>query len=46
MSMYNLLEYNKNYSDATGSLWFYLKNEAANFNTNIVSNNNFLNFKI
>ena len=28
--MYNLLEYNLNYSGATGNLWFYSKDEAAN----------------
>ena len=29
MSMYSLLEYNSNYSDTTGSLGFYSKDEAA-----------------
>ena len=29
MSMYSLLEYSSNYSDTTGSLWFYSKDEAA-----------------
>ena len=28
--MYNLIEYNSNYSETTGSLWFYLKDEATN----------------
>ena len=39
--MYNLLEYSSNYSDRTGSLWFYSKNEAINFNPNIEDNNAF-----
>ena len=30
MQMYNLIEYNSNYSETTGSLWFYLKDEATN----------------
>ena len=35
MSVYNLLEYSLNYSDMTGSLWFYSKDEATNFNNSI-----------
>ena len=38
MSMYNFLEYSSNYSDTTGSLWFYSKGEANSFNANIVHN--------
>ena len=30
MSMYNLLEYNKNYKKATGSLWNYCRNVPSN----------------
>ena len=41
MLMCNLLEYSCNYSDTAGSLWFYSKDEAANFNANVVGNNNF-----
>ena len=41
--MYNLLKYSSNYSDTTGSLWFYSKDEAEN--VNIVSNNNFKIFR-
>lgn len=33
--MYNLLEYTLNYFDATGSLWSYSKEEAANSNYDI-----------
>ena len=32
MLMYNLLEYSLNDSDITGSLWFYSRDEATNFN--------------
>ena len=28
MSMYNLIEYSSNYSEATGSLWSYSKDES------------------
>ena len=37
ISIYNLIEYSSNYSDTTGSLWFYLKNEAADFNADILT---------
>ena len=30
--MYNLIEYSSNYFETTGSLWFYSKDEATNFN--------------
>ena len=32
MPKYNLIEYSLNYSGTTGSLWFYSKDEATNFN--------------
>ena len=38
ISMYNLKEYSSNYSEKTGSLWFYSKDEATNFNANIANN--------
>ena len=38
MSVYILLEYNSNYSETTGSLWFYSKSEATNFNADITNN--------
>ena len=38
--MYNLLEYNSNYSDIT----FFSDNEAADFNGHIVNTNNFKSF--
>ena len=31
MPMYNLIEYSSNYSETTGSLWLYSKDEATNF---------------
>ena len=33
--MYNLIEYSSNYSETTGSLWFYSKDEETNFDANI-----------
>ena len=44
MPMYNLIEYSSNYSETTGSLWFYSKDEATNFNADI-ANNNFKSFE-
>ena len=35
--MYDLLEYSSNYSDKTGSSWFYPKDEAINFNADITN---------
>ena len=45
MSMYNLIEYSSNYSEPTGSLWFYSKDEAINFNANIANIDDFKSFK-
>ena len=45
MPMYNLIEYSSNYSETTGSLWFYFKDEATNFNADITNTNNFKSFK-
>ena len=42
--MYNLIEYSSNYSDTTGSLWFYSNDEATNFNTDIGDNVAFKSF--
>ena len=41
MSMYKLLECSSNYSDTAGSLWFYWKYEATNFNAYITDTHNF-----
>ena len=38
MLMYNLIEHSSNYSERTGSLWFYSKDKATNFNADISSN--------
>ena len=45
MPMYNLIEYSSNYSETTGSLWFYSKDEATNFNNNIENTDDFESFK-
>ena len=45
MPMYSLKEYSSNYSETTGSSWFYSKDEANNFNNNIANTNNFKSFK-
>ena len=37
MPMCNLIEYSSNYSETTGSLWFYLKDEATDFDSNIAN---------
>ena len=42
--MYNLIECASNYSEATGSLCFYSKDEATNFNAD-VANKNFKSFE-
>ena len=43
--MYNLIEYSSNYSETTGSLWFYSKDEATNFNADIANEGNVKTFK-
>ena len=40
-----MLEYSSNYSRMIGSLWFYSKDEAADFNADIVNTDNFKSFK-
>ena len=45
MPIYNLVEYSSNYSETTGSLWFYSKDDATNFNANIANDNDFKSFK-
>ena len=44
MPMYNLIEYNDNYSDSSGSLWNFKKDEITN-NENVTNGNNALSFK-
>ena len=43
--MYNLIEYSSDYLETTGRLLFYSKNEATEFNNNIVNTNDFKSFK-
>ena len=45
MPMYSLIEYSSNYSETTGNLWFYSKNEATDFNNDIESTDNFKSFR-
>ena len=45
MLKYNLIECSSNYSKTTGSLWFYSKDEATNFNADTANTNNFKSFK-
>ena len=44
MPMYNLIEYDSNYSKKRGSLWLYFKDERTNFSNNISNTNNFISF--
>ena len=44
MPMCNLIEQSSNCSEATGSLWFYAKDEGTNCNSDI-ANNNFASFE-
>ena len=39
--MYDLIEYSSNYSETTGSLWFYSKDKATDFYKNIANTDNF-----
>ena len=41
MPVYNLIEYSSNYSGTKRSLWFYSKDGANNFNTDIANDDNF-----
>ena len=41
MSMYNLIEYSDNYSDTSGSLWNFKRDEIVG-NINITNNNSYL----
>ena len=45
MVMYNLIECTSNCSETAGSLWFYSKDEATDFNINAGNTNNFKPFK-
>ena len=43
--MYNLIEYNSNYSETTGNSWFYSKDEATDFNADIANDNDNKSFE-
>ena len=45
MPMFNLIEYGSNYFGTTGSLRFYSKDEATDFDNNIASTGDFKSFK-
>ena len=45
MSMYNQLVYNSDYSEITGSLWFYSNDETTNIAAGIEGNNTSKSFK-
>ena len=44
MPMYNLIEYSYNYSDSSGSLWNFKRDEITN-NADVTNNDNALSFK-
>ena len=44
MPMYNLIEYSGNYSDTSGSLWDFKRDEIVN-NANVTNDNNAPSFK-
>ena len=44
MPMHNLIEYSDNYSDSSGSLWSFKRDEITN-NENVTNDNNALSFK-
>ena len=44
MQMYNFIECSSNYSETTGSLWFYSKCDVTNFNADIKSPDDFKYF--
>ena len=45
MPMYNPIQYSSNYSETTGSLWFYSNDETFNFKADTEDCNNFKSFK-
>ena len=46
MPMYNLIEYSSNHSETMGSLWFYSKDEATDFNAKIASTDNLSSIRL
>ena len=45
MPMYNLIECISNYSETTGSLWFYFQHEIIDFNAGIANDEDFKSYK-
>ena len=45
MPICNLIECSSNYSEPTGSLWFYFKDKATNFDADVAANDDFKSFK-
>ena len=45
MPIYNLIEYSSNYSETTGSLWFYSQDKTTDFNNEIANTDNLKSFK-
>ena len=45
MSMYNLIEYSDNYSDTSGSLWDFKRDEIIN-NANVTNDDNALHLNV
>ena len=45
MSIYNVIEYGSNYSETTGSLWFYSQDETTNFNNSVENADHFKSFE-
>ena len=45
MPLYNLMEYNSNYSETTRILWLCCKDDATNLNINIANDNHFKFFE-
>ena len=44
MPIYNLIEYSENYSDSSGSLWGFKRDDIVN-NADVTNNDNALSFK-
>ena len=42
--MFNLIKYRSNYFETTGSLWYFSKDEATDFNADVRNTNNFKSF--
>ena len=45
MPMHNLIEYSDNYSDSSGSLWSFKRDEVTNNNADVTNDNNSPSFK-